>query len=58
MHAVSFTGPRGTLRIDPATNNIIQDIHIFETRLGVEGMELKVIESLPAMQDPTNGCAF
>ena len=58
MHGVSFTGPRGTLRIDPATNNIIQDIHIFETRLGVEGMELKVIESLPAMQDPTNGCAF
>ncbi|MDP6951640.1 MAG: ABC transporter substrate-binding protein [Alphaproteobacteria bacterium] len=58
MHAVTFTGPRGTLRIDPATNNIIQDIHIFETIPGPDGMELKVIESLPAMQDPANGCAL
>ncbi len=56
IHDVSFTGPRGPLRIDPATNNIIQDIHIFETRSGAEGMELHVIETLPAMQDPPNGC--
>jgi branched-chain amino acid transport system substrate-binding protein len=56
MHEVSFTGPRGPLRIDPATNNIIQDIHIFETRPGPDGMELAVIETLPAMQDPPNGC--
>jgi len=58
MHGVSFTGPRGALRIDPATNNIIQDIHIFETRPGEDGMELRVVETLPAMQDPVNGCQF
>ncbi len=56
MHGVSFSGPRGMLRIDPATNNIIQDIHIFETQPGAEGMELRVIDTLPAMQDPANGC--
>jgi branched-chain amino acid transport system substrate-binding protein len=56
MHGVTFTGPRGTLRIDPATNNIIQDIHIFETQQGPDGMELRVIDTLPAMQDPANGC--
>ena len=28
---VSFTGPRGELRIDPATNNIVQPIHVYET---------------------------
>jgi branched-chain amino acid transport system substrate-binding protein len=56
MHEVSFTGPRGPLRIDPATNNIIQDIHIFETRPGAGGMELRVIETLPAMQDAAKGC--
>ena len=56
IHGVAFTGPRGPLRIDPATTNIIQDIHIFETRPGSQGMELHVIETLPAMQDKPNGC--
>ncbi len=61
MRRVRFDGPRGPLRIDPATNNIIQDIHIFETRpdpadAGV--MRFVVIDSLPAMQDPPNGCVL
>ena len=58
MHAVSFVGPRGPLRIDPLTNNIIQDIHVFETMAGADGTELRVIETLPAMQDDPNGCSF
>lgn len=56
MRRASFDGPRGPLRIDPATNNIVQDIHIFETRPGPEGMEFATIESLPEMRDPPNGC--
>ncbi len=43
-------------RIDLATDNIVQDIHIFETRLGPEGMALAVIETLPAMQNAFQGC--
>ena len=58
MHAVSFVGPRGPLRIDPLTNNIIQDIHVFETMAGAEGTELRVVDTLPAMQDAQNGCTL
>lgn len=58
IRAVTFTGPRGPFRIDPATNNIIQDIYIFETRPGAAGMELAVIDTLAAMQDPPNGCVM
>ena len=56
MHKVTFTGPRGVLRIDPATNNIIQDIHIFETRAVGDKVRAVVIDTLPAMRDPPNGC--
>jgi branched-chain amino acid transport system substrate-binding protein len=56
MHKVTFTGPRGALRIDPATNNIIQDIHIFETRAAGGKVRAVVIDTLPAMQDPPKGC--
>lgn len=56
MHKVTFTGPRGVLRIDPATNNIIQDIHIFETRAAGGKVRAVVIDTLPAVQDPPKGC--
>lgn len=58
IHEVAFDGPRGPLTIDPATNNIVQDIHIFETAPGENGMALNVIDTLPAMQDSPNGCAL
>ena len=28
MHGVEFTGPRGPFRIDPMTNNVIQNIYV------------------------------
>jgi branched-chain amino acid transport system substrate-binding protein len=55
---VSFTGPRGELRIDPATNNIVQPIHVYETVAGPDGMTQKVLATLPAEADPVNGCAM
>lgn len=55
---VSFTGPRGELRIDPATNNIVQPIHVYETVAGPDGMTQKVLATLPAETDPVNGCAM
>lgn len=54
----SFTGPRGELRIDPATNNIVQPIHVYETVAGPDGMTQKVLATLPAETDPVNGCAM
>ena len=55
---VSFTGPRGELRIDPATNNIVQPIHVYETVAGSDGLTQKVLATLPAEADPVNGCAM
>ncbi len=56
MHRVRFSGPRGALLIDPATNNIVQDIHVFETRMVGERVEAVVIDTLPAVRDPRGGC--
>ena len=53
---VAFTGPRGELRIDPATNNIVQPIHVYETVAGADGLTQKVLATLPAVADPVNGC--
>lgn len=53
---VAFTGPRGELRIDPATNNIVQPIHVYETVAGADGLTQKVLATLPAEADPVNGC--
>lgn len=53
---VSFTGPRGELKIDPATNNVIQPIHVYETVAGEGGLTQKVLATLPAEADPANGC--
>ena len=56
----SFDGPRGATSIDPATNNIVQPIYVYETVAAAdgEGMTQKVIASLAPEQDPANGCTL
>jgi branched-chain amino acid transport system substrate-binding protein len=56
LRQVSFDGPRGTLSIDPATNNLVQPIYVYETVAGENGLTQKVLATLPAEQDPVNGC--
>lgn len=56
LRQVSFEGPRGKLSIDPATNNIVQPIYVYETVAGENGLTQKVLAELPAEQDPVNGC--
>lgn len=56
LRQVSFEGPRGKLSIDPATNNIIQPVYVYETVAGEGGLTQKVLAQLPAEADPTNGC--
>lgn len=54
----SFIGPRGPLRIDPATNNVIQNIYIFENVMK-DGKITQVIKSVSKnVQDPVNGCSM
>ena len=56
LRQVSFDGPRGTLSIDPATNNLVQPIYVYETVAGENGLTQKVLATLPAERDPVNGC--
>jgi branched-chain amino acid transport system substrate-binding protein len=56
LRQVSFDGPRGALSIDPATNNIVQPIYVYETVAGDDGLTQKVLAALPAEADPANGC--
>ncbi|MBS0122512.1 ABC transporter substrate-binding protein [Thetidibacter halocola] len=56
LRQVSFDGPRGPLSIDPATNNLIQPIYVYETIAGEGGLTQKVLAQLPAERDPVNGC--
>ncbi|MBN9670535.1 ABC transporter substrate-binding protein [Roseibium aggregatum] len=56
LRQVSFEGPRGKLSIDPATNNIVQPIYVYETVMGENGLTQKVLAQLSAEADPANGC--
>ena len=58
MREVHFTGPRGPFRIDPRTNNVIQNIYIFEVQAVGESVAAVVQDVIPDVQDPPNGCAL
>jgi branched-chain amino acid transport system substrate-binding protein len=55
---VKYTGPRGPLEIDPKTNNIVQNVYIYD--IVDEGGKLsqKLLETVPAVRDEPNGCAL
>lgn len=53
---ISYTGPRGPLTIDPATNNVVQNIYVYETVADGEGLTQKIIGTIPEVRDPANGC--
>jgi len=54
----SYTGPRGPLEIDPATNNVVQNIYVYETVAEGEGLTQRIVASVPAVRDEANGCAL
>ena len=58
LATVSFDGPRGALSIDPATNNIVQPIYVYETVAaeGGEGLTQNVLAQLDPERMPPNGC--
>lgn len=55
---VSYAGPRGPLKIDPATNNIVQNIYVYETVAGSGGLTQKIVGTIPNVADEPNGCKF
>jgi len=58
LRAASITGARGTIHIDPATNNIVQDMYIVEVRGGAAGPELAVIDTITGVADEPHGCVM
>jgi branched-chain amino acid transport system substrate-binding protein len=56
LHSVSIDGTRGPLRIDPKTNNIIQDIYIYEAKKVGDKIDFNVLSRIQNVQDPPNGC--
>jgi branched-chain amino acid transport system substrate-binding protein len=56
LSKVSYTGPRGPMKIDPKTNNVIQNIYVYET-VEVDGkLTQKILDTIENVQDDVNGC--
>ncbi|TKW66422.1 MAG: ABC transporter [Paracoccus denitrificans] len=55
---IAYTGPRGATEIDPATNNIVQSVYVFETVEGADGMTHRLLNTIPAVRDAPNGCVM
>ncbi|MCP1335873.1 ABC transporter substrate-binding protein [Futiania mangrovi] len=56
LRKVEFTGPRGPLSIDPATNNVVQNVYIFRNDFKDGKVTQTVLDTIPDVQDPPNGC--
>ncbi|MGE0737149.1 MAG: ABC transporter substrate-binding protein [Alphaproteobacteria bacterium] len=54
----SYDGPRGPMKIDPKTNNVIQNIYMIEIK-EVNGKPTHVVvDTIKNVQDPPNGCTL
>ncbi len=58
MHKVEFTGPRGPLRIDPKTNNVVQNIYVARIEEQGDSVGAAILHTFPNVQDPPNGCTL
>ena len=55
---VKLVSPRGPVEIDPKTNNIVQNIYIYETIKENGVLTQKVIDTVENVRDPVNGCSL
>jgi branched-chain amino acid transport system substrate-binding protein len=55
---VEFTGPRGPLKIDPKTHNVIQNIYVFRNEFVDGKVQQTVLATIPNVQDEPNGCSM
>jgi len=55
---VKFTGPRGPLKIDPKTHNVIQNIYVFKNEFVDGKVQQTVLATIPNVQDEPNGCSM
>ncbi|MGB1006089.1 MAG: ABC transporter substrate-binding protein [Thalassobaculaceae bacterium] len=55
---VKYVGPRGPMQIDPATNNVVQNIYVYETVKADGKLTQKVIDTIEGVRDAPNGCSM
>jgi len=58
MGKISLSGPRGAVRIDPATNNIIQNTYVTESVKEGDKVVFKLIDTVKDVVTPPNGCVM
>lgn len=58
LRSISYTGPRGPLEIDPATNNVVQNVYIYEIVEEDGRLTQKLLDTVEAVRDEPNGCAL
>ena len=58
MHEVEFTGARGPFRIDPKTNNVIQNIYVAQVEQQGDTVGAVIRHTFPNVQDPPLGCTL
>ena len=58
LSKVSFTGPRGPLKIDPKTHNVVQNIYVFKNEFINGKIEQRVLATIANVQDEPNGCVM
>ena len=58
LSKVSFNGPRGPLRIDPATNNVVQNIYVFKNTFKDGKVVQTVLSTAENVKDAPNGCSM
>jgi branched-chain amino acid transport system substrate-binding protein len=56
IRKVSYDGPRGPMRIDPVTNNVIQNIYMVEVVEAGGKVTYKILDTIRDVKDPPNGC--
>ena len=54
----TFPAPRGALKISPLTHNIVQNVYIYETVAGPEGLTQKIVATIRDVSDARNGCVL
>ena len=58
MQSVEFVGPRGPFRIDPKTNNVIQNIYVAQVEEQGDSVGAVIKHTFPNVQDAPNGCTL
>ncbi|MGH6885476.1 MAG: ABC transporter substrate-binding protein, partial [Geminicoccales bacterium] len=58
LKKVQYTGPRGPLEIDPATNNIVQNIYIYEIVEEGGTLTQRLVGTAESVRDEPNGCSL